>query len=83
MSTQSATPSDSKDGVSSIASKDAAFDYLEKHQAAWHSAEQHTGFMDKLRKRIDFRLMPFLCLVYALNFLDKVLLNVCHLPCNH
>jgi hypothetical protein len=34
------------------------------------------SFTKSLRSKIDRRVMPFLCIVYTMNCIDKVLLNV-------
>lgn len=60
--------------------KDDALDFLNQHQAEAHAETSYDGSFGKaLRRKIDWRLMPFLCACYTLNFIDKVLLNVSHL----
>jgi hypothetical protein len=57
--------------------QDDALDFL--HQYKNEESVQLSkvaSFTKALRRKIDWRLMPFLCLSYALNFIDKVLLNV-------
>lgn len=57
--------------------KDDALDFLNQHQAEAHAENSYNGSFGKaLRRKIDWRLMPFLCACYTLNFIDKVLLNV-------
>lgn len=56
--------------------KDDALDFLNQHQAEAHAENSYNGSFGKaLRRKIDWRLMPFLCACYTLNFIDKVLLN--------
>ncbi|KAK8210364.1 hypothetical protein M8818_003534 [Zalaria obscura] len=59
--------------------KDNALIFLESHKdETGINLSQNEGFTRSLRRRIDMRVMPFLCLCYTVNFLDKVLLNVSH-----
>lgn len=57
--------------------RDNALDFLQQYKNE-ESVElsKVASFTKALRRKIDWRLMPFLCLSYTLNFIDKVLLNV-------
>lgn len=58
---------------------DQALDFLKQHKNdAAVSLSRQASFTRALRRRVDFRVIPFLCCCYTLNFLDKVLLNVRH-----
>lgn len=58
---------------------DQALDFLKQHKnEAAVSLSRQASFTRALRRRVDFRVIPFLCVCYTLNFLDKVLLNVRH-----
>lgn len=58
---------------------DQALDFLKQHKNdAAVSLSRQASFTRTLRKRVDLRVIPFLCCCYTLNFLDKVLLNVRH-----
>ncbi|KAL2276307.1 hypothetical protein FJTKL_00992 [Diaporthe vaccinii] len=55
---------------------DQALDFLKQHKNdAAVSLSRQASFTRALRRRVDFRVIPFLCCCYTLNFLDKVLLN--------
>jgi hypothetical protein len=54
---------------------DAAWTYLENHRDA--DAKTATIDLAALRRKIDFRIVPLMFLCYTLQFLDKVILNVC------
>jgi hypothetical protein len=57
--------------------RDQALDFLNEFKND-ESVElsKVASFTKGLRKKIDWRLMPFLFLCYTLTFIDKVLLNV-------
>ena len=55
---------------------DEALEYLKQHAGDGHFAHDATR-MRRLLRKIDFRVIPFLTLAYLMNFLDKILLNVC------
>ncbi|KAF3013722.1 hypothetical protein E8E14_005767 [Neopestalotiopsis sp. 37M] len=56
--------------------KDDALEFLDQHKGeAPAEYSSNSSLTRALRKRIDLRLMPFLCACYTLNFVDKVLLN--------
>lgn len=57
---------------------DIALDFLTQHKEAAATVEisELSHLTKRLRIQIDRRLIPFFCLCYAMNFLDKVLLNV-------
>lgn len=58
---------------------DQALDFLKQHKNdAAVGLSRQASFTRALRRRVDFRVIPFLCCCYTLNFLDKVLLNVRH-----
>lgn len=58
---------------------DQALDFLKQHKNdAAVDLSRQAEFTRALRRRVDFRVIPFLCCCYTLNFLDKVLLNVRH-----
>lgn len=58
---------------------DQALDFLKQHKNdAAVDLSRQASFTRALRRRVDFRVIPFLCCCYTLNFLDKVLLNVRH-----
>lgn len=57
--------------------RDKALDFLAEHKnEASIELSKVTAFTRRLRRKIDWRVMPFFCLCYTMNFLDKVLLNV-------
>lgn len=57
--------------------RDDALDYLEKHKDDTNaSLGLDPVYMRRLRRKIDFYVIPFLLLCYIMNFLDKILLNV-------
>ena len=57
--------------------RDGALDFLAQNkEAATVEVSRISGQTRRLRRKIDKRLIPFLCLCYTMNFLDKVLLNV-------
>lgn len=63
--------------------RDEALDFLEKYKnAAALGLSRDAAFTRGLRKKIDFRVLPFLWLCYTLCFIDKVLLNVRESRCN-
>lgn len=69
-------PADRSDNDSHV---DQALDFLRQHKnEAAVSLSRQASFTRALRRRVDFRVIPFLCACYTLNFLDKVLLNVRH-----
>lgn len=69
-------PADHSDNDSRF---DQALDFLKQHKnEAAVSLSRQAAFTRALRRRVDFRVIPFLCCCYTLNFLDKVLLNVRH-----
>lgn len=71
-----AVPADHSDNDSRF---DQALDFLKQHKnEAAVSLSRQASFTRALRRRVDFRVIPFLCCCYTLNFLDKVLLNVRH-----
>lgn len=56
---------------------DQALDFLKQHKNVKAvSLSRQSSYTRALRRRVDFRVIPFLCCCYTLNFLDKVLLNV-------
>lgn len=71
-----AVPGDRSDNDSRF---DQALDFLKQHKNdAAVDLSRQASFTRALRRRVDFRVIPFLCCCYTLNFLDKVLLNVRH-----
>lgn len=71
-----AAPADRSDNDSRI---DQALDFLKQHKnEAAVTLSRQASFTRALRRRVDLRVIPFLCCCYTLNFLDKVLLNVRH-----
>jgi hypothetical protein len=54
---------------------DDAVVYLEGHLGSTDSPQVD---LQALRRKIDRRLMPYMLCCYVLQFLDKVMLNVCH-----
>jgi len=52
---------------------DEAYDFLKHHEATSHSERTDTK---RLRRKIDWHIVPLMFLCYAMSFLDKVLLNV-------
>jgi hypothetical protein len=58
--------------------RDAALDFLGQYKnVASVELSKVAAFTRGLRRKIDWRLMPFLFVCYSLTFIDKVLLNVC------
>ncbi|KAF2228086.1 major facilitator superfamily domain-containing protein [Elsinoe ampelina] len=53
--------------------KDNALMFLEQHQDERIEADPAT--LKRLRRKVDYMVIPFLMFCYALNFIDKVLLN--------
>lgn len=60
-------------------SKDNALIFLEEHEGTTTQADPHE--LPRLRRKVDYMVIPFLMFCYTLNFIDKVLLNV-SLPVN-
>ena len=57
--------------------KDAALDFLETHQSAIDpNLYKDQAYVRRLRRKVDFAVIPFLMLCYVMNFLDKTLLGV-------
>ena len=67
---------DQLDVQSTDSKADEALEYLKQHAGDGHFAHD-TARMRRLLRKIDFRVIPFLTLAYLMNFLDKILLNVC------
>jgi hypothetical protein len=67
---------DELDFQSTNSKADEALEYLKQHAGDGHFAHDATR-MRRLLRKIDFRVIPFLTLAYLMNFLDKILLNVC------
>lgn len=55
---------------------DEALEYLKQHASEGHFAHDVRRYR-RLKLKIDIRVIPFLTLAYLMNFLDKILLNVC------
>lgn len=53
---------------------DDAVEYLEGHSGV---ANIQDVDISALRRKIDYRIIPFMFCCYVLQFLDKVMLNVC------
>lgn len=53
---------------------DDAAEYLEGHAGV---AGTQDVDISALRRKIDYRIIPFMFCCYVLQFLDKVMLNVC------
>lgn len=59
--------------------RDEALDFLEKFKDEAGVALSHDATCTyKLRRKVDIYVISFMMAIYALNFLDKVLLNVRH-----
>ncbi|KAF2219333.1 major facilitator superfamily domain-containing protein [Elsinoe ampelina] len=74
-SSDAGSPSPSKQEFGGIpeTSKDQAFQFLTTH----HATEEEVAAVDlkRLRRVIDWHIIPIMLLVYIIQFLDKVLLN--------
>jgi hypothetical protein len=57
--------------------RDDALDYLDEHK---NVQDEATVDLAALRRKIDYRIIPFMFCCYILQFLDKVMLNVGSLP---
>jgi hypothetical protein len=55
--------------------RDDALNYLDEHA---NVQDEATVDLAALRRKIDFRIIPFMFCCYVLQFLDKVMLNVRH-----
>jgi len=56
---------------------DAALVYLQQHKReATLSLIHDEKYMRRLRRKVDYRVIPLLTCCYIMNFLDKVILNV-------
>ena len=56
---------------------DAALDFLRAREgAATTTLHNDAAYARRLRRKVDGFVMPFLFVVYAVTFLDKVILNV-------
>ncbi|TKX18891.1 MFS transporter-like protein 162 [Elsinoe australis] len=53
--------------------KDNALIFLEEHEGTTTQADPHE--LRRLRRKVDYMVIPFLMFCYTLNFIDKVLLN--------
>jgi len=59
--------------------KDTALVYLQaKENGVDSTLHKDAAYCRRLRRKVDFRVIPFLMLCYMMNYLDKVLLNVRH-----
>lgn len=57
--------------------RDDALDFLEHHKNVTNAELSHDPvYMRRVRRKIDFYVIPFLLFCYIMNFLDKILLNV-------
>jgi len=54
---------------------DGAWRYLDGHRGAQVNVD-----MKALRRKIDWHIVPLMFLCYTMQFLDKVILNVCSHP---
>lgn len=54
---------------------DGAWDFLREHGEA--ASRQPDVDIDALRRKIDWHIVPLMFCCYTLQFLDKVILNVC------
>lgn len=70
---QSITATEAQVADKSSGEVDAAWEYLDGHRDA---AAVDAIDIDKLRRKIDFRIVPLMFCCYTLQFLDKVILNV-------
>lgn len=58
---------------------DKAYWYVREHDhPQWSLLE-----LKKLRRKIDWRIVPIMFCCYTMQFVDKVLLNVCSYDCWH
>ncbi|KAI9158878.1 Thiamine pathway transporter THI73 [Paramyrothecium foliicola] len=75
--TSPAPPSSGSDeGVRPDTNVDAAWKFLNDHRNAAGSEEaDETVDIDKLRHKIDWRIVPLMFCCYTMQFLDKVILN--------
>ena len=56
---------------------DEALDFLEQHRDAVNVALGFDkAYLRRLRRKLDFYIIPFMMVVYTFNFIDKILLNV-------
>lgn len=57
--------------------QDGALDFLQANQSSVDSS-RHTdsAYARRLRRKVDFIVMPFLILCYTMNAIDKILINV-------
>ena len=57
---------------------DEALDFLAQYR---NEVNDSLGFdqlyVKRLKRKLDFYIIPFMLVVYAFNFIDKILLNVC------
>ena len=57
--------------------KDTALVYLQaKENNVDSTLHKDAAYCQRLRRKVDFRVIPLLSLCYMMNYLDKVLLNV-------
>lgn len=70
----------SHDGVTPDANVDSAWKFLNDHRdaAATGTGVEEPVNIDKLRHKIDWRIVPLMFCCYTMQFLDKVILNVSH-----
>ncbi|KZF23446.1 putative MFS transporter [Xylona heveae TC161] len=55
---------------------DSALTYLRDHEGKADIAiAQDAAFLQALRRKIDWRIIPFMCLCYTMQFIDKVAIN--------
>jgi hypothetical protein len=67
-----------REGTStSSASVDQAWKFLNENRDAADETDTSSVDMTALRRKIDFRVVPLMFLCYTMQFLDKVILNVC------
>lgn len=55
---------------------DRAYDFLAKAGAGFSEEQTPAVDLRRLRRRVDWRIVPLMFACYTLSFLDKVLLNV-------
>lgn len=64
----------------SDAGVDQAWKFLNNNRDAAAETDTSSINMLSLRRKIDFRVVPLMFLCYTMQFLDKVILNVCVTP---
>lgn len=71
-------PESSHDPSKPAGQVDAAWQFLDAHHDKNAAVITDGAYLARLRQKIDWHIVPLMFLCYTMQFLDKVILNVCH-----